>query len=218
MAALLVSIAVMGVLMSMALPAWRHAVQREKEAELIFRGEQYARAIALFQRKNPGAFPPNMDVLVQQKFLRKKYEDPMTEDGEFQILYQASVAGTPQAGARTTVRPGAGGADTTTPPPEPGQPGQPGQPSGFQTATAGPRGGIVGVASKSKERSIRIYNGRTRYNEWHFLFSALTQRPGVGGRPDQSAPPGSQPGGGLRPGPGRPPGGGFGPPQPRPPG
>ena len=38
MAALLVSIAVMGILMSVALPAWRQAARREKEAELVFRG------------------------------------------------------------------------------------------------------------------------------------------------------------------------------------
>ena len=40
----------MAVALSVALPAWRTMTQREKEAELVFRGEQYARAIALFQR------------------------------------------------------------------------------------------------------------------------------------------------------------------------
>ena len=34
MAALLVALAVMAVLMSVALPVWRHEAQREKEAEL----------------------------------------------------------------------------------------------------------------------------------------------------------------------------------------
>ena len=56
MAALLVSLAVMSVLMSVALPAWRHEAQREKEAELVFRGEQYARAIALYRAKTPMPF------------------------------------------------------------------------------------------------------------------------------------------------------------------
>ena len=45
MAALLVALAVMSLMLSMALPVWHHAAQREREAELIFRGEQYARAI-----------------------------------------------------------------------------------------------------------------------------------------------------------------------------
>ena len=51
MVALLVGLSIMAVALSVALPAWRTMTQREKEAELVFRGEQYARAIALFQRK-----------------------------------------------------------------------------------------------------------------------------------------------------------------------
>ena len=39
MAALLVAMAVMAVLMSAALPVWRHEAQREKEEELVFRGQ-----------------------------------------------------------------------------------------------------------------------------------------------------------------------------------
>jgi type II secretory pathway pseudopilin PulG len=98
MAALLVALAVMSVLMSAVLPAWRHQAQREKEAELIFRGEQYVRAISLWERRNgPGARPPNVDVLVQQRYLRKKYQDPMAEDGEFQLLF-AGVNPPPGAG------------------------------------------------------------------------------------------------------------------------
>ena len=96
MAALLVSIGVMMLLMSVAMPVWRHQAQREKEAELIFRGEQYARAVNHYQRKmGPGNFPPSIDVLVQQRFLRKKYKDPMTEDGEFDII---PVGGATQPG------------------------------------------------------------------------------------------------------------------------
>jgi type II secretory pathway pseudopilin PulG len=76
MVALLVAIAVMGVLMSAVLPAWKTAVQREREEELVFRGEQYARSVGLFQRKFAGAFPPSVEVLVQQKFLRRAYRTP----------------------------------------------------------------------------------------------------------------------------------------------
>src|SRR5262249_17996324 len=85
MAALLVSLAVMSVLMMVALPVWPKQAQREKEAELIFRGEQYARAIALYRAKNGNQFPPNIDVLVQGKFLRKKYLDPVTKK-DFDII------------------------------------------------------------------------------------------------------------------------------------
>src|SRR5262249_48410412 len=79
MAALLVGLSVMAVLMSVALPVWKQQSQREKEAELVFRGEQFARAVGLFQRKNgPGTLPPNIDVLVNQRFLRRKFKDPIT--------------------------------------------------------------------------------------------------------------------------------------------
>ena len=67
MAALLVALSVMAILASAAMPSWKQMTQREREAELVFRGQQYARAIGLFQRRaGPGVNPPNLDVLVQQ--------------------------------------------------------------------------------------------------------------------------------------------------------
>ena len=45
-------------------------------------------------------------------------------------------------------------------------------------------GGIMGVVSKSKATSIRVFNGRTHYNEWQFVAVQQTQTPGgvPGGR------------------------------------
>lgn len=221
MVVLLVGIAVMAVLMTAAMPTWRHMAQREREEELIFRGTQYARAIALFQRKYPGAFPPNIQVLLDQKFLRRKYRDPMTADGEFQPLFQNSPGfqGAPGAvspGSQpgsTSGRPGAAGTPTSpaTPPPStttgpPGTAAPPGFPAGGQSgALAGPQGGMVGVVSKSRERSIRIFNGRSRYNEWQFDVSLVTRQvaPGGGGGAAQPGQP-VTPGGGPTPGTGRP--------------
>ena len=60
MAALLVALAVMSLLLSMAMPAWRTLVKREKEEELLFRLKQYAHALALYQRRLPGASPANL--------------------------------------------------------------------------------------------------------------------------------------------------------------
>ena len=73
MVALLVALSIMGIMLSVALPAWNTRARREKETELIFRGQQYARAIALFQRKYGNASPPTIDVLITEHFLRKKY-------------------------------------------------------------------------------------------------------------------------------------------------
>jgi hypothetical protein len=38
-------------------------------------------------------------------------------------------------------------------------------------------GGIAGVASKSENPSIMVYNDRTQYNEWEFIFDSTKQRP-----------------------------------------
>ena len=55
MAVLLMGLSVMAILMTIAMPVWKHDAQREKETELVFRGEQYGRALTLFQRKRgPG--------------------------------------------------------------------------------------------------------------------------------------------------------------------
>ncbi len=187
MAALLVSIAVMGILMSAAMPVWRQTARREKEAELVFRGEQYARAIGLYQRRFAAAFPPSIDVLVEQKFLRRKYRDPMTEDGEFQVLYQASLAANaPGGGSAPSTLSGSG---SQTGPSAP-------------TRSIGPRGGVIGVVSKSEEASIRLYNDRDHYNEWLFVYLATTTQ--VGGVP------GVQQGGAGRGQQGRPQSGQFG--------
>jgi len=86
MAALLVSMSAMCIMISMALPMWRTSIRREREAELVFRGQQYVRAIVLFQRKYHGTFPPTLDVLVHERFLRRRYLDPITND-DFQLLY-----------------------------------------------------------------------------------------------------------------------------------
>lgn len=105
MAAVLVAVAVMGVVMSALLPVWRQQSQREKEAELLFRMQQYALAIDLYRSKNNNQYPPTIDALVQGKFLRKKYKDPMTGD-DFQALY---VGQQPSGGGRGQGAPQTGG-------------------------------------------------------------------------------------------------------------
>jgi len=191
MVALLVALAVMAILLTMAVPVWKTAAKREKEAELVWRASQYVRAILLFRRKYANASPPSVDVLINERFLRKKYKDPMTKDGEFQFVY------------------------ATDQQQQPGQnpPNRPPQLDPRNRGAAG-AGGIVGVVSKSKETSLRVFNGRTKYNEWAFTPETLGIRmQGVGNAPGGPVPGGAAgavgPGG--RPvGPGRAPSGGFG--------
>ena len=39
--------------------------------------------------------------------------------------------------------------------------------------------GIQGVVSKSADKSVKVYNGRTKYNEWAFIHVATSQQAGV---------------------------------------
>jgi type II secretory pathway pseudopilin PulG len=214
MAALLVSLAVMAVLMSVALPVWRHEAQREKEEELVFRGQQYVRAIRLYNTKTQ-TLPASIDQLVQGRYIRKKFKDPVTGEDFVPIPAAGAVPG------QGTVPLGVGASQGRA-----GQPSQPSPPGRGGTAPAGgglgtatqpqalPQststmssssvvpGGMSGVMSKSKQESIRLYQGRNHYNEWAFLF--VNQAPGgiaPGGGRGQPGGPGGQgvpglPGGG----------------------
>ena len=189
MAALLVALAVMAVVLGAAMPTWSHMIRREKEEELIFRGLQYARAINQYQRKFANASPQSLDVLIEQRLLRKKFRDPMATDekGEFQMLYLSSRAGGPQG---TTGRGRAGGIQGGSP--------AAGVGGGIGTGTTystSPSGGIVGVASKNTGTSIKSYKEKTRYNEWQFVGMEMSQQAGgaAGGGPQRGGCPDGSP-------------------------
>ncbi len=204
MAALLVGLSVMSVLMTMAIPTWTHMVKREKEAELIWRGQQYALAVTLFQRKYANTFPPTLDLLVQQKFLRKKYKDPITND-DFQLIPVGRIAQAIQPpGQNNPSTPGGRDGATTATAPAPFAVAQ-GSPTSLGTGSP-PNLGIQGVVSKSKDTSIKIYNGRQKYNEWAFVAVQTVQA--VGSQFPGNVPGGRGPGFGPGGGPqGRGPGG-----------
>ena len=220
MAALLVTVSMMAVIMTALLPVWRQQAQREKEAELAFRGEQYARAIYLFRARNNNQSPPNIDVLVQGKYLRKKYKDPVTGE-DFQPIFGGQQAqqqpgpqgrgGVPQGqGAGPQGRGAAPGGGTN---PQ-GRAGGP-TPTGVGSGLSGAQGvgqagvGLFTVQSKSKAASIRIYRNASHYNEWQFFYNARG-RGGLAGDGAQPGMPGVGPGRGSS-APGRGPGGPFGP-------
>jgi type II secretory pathway pseudopilin PulG len=219
MAALIVAMGIMALMMTVVMPVWKQAARREKEEELVFRGMQYVHAIGLYQRKFANAYPPNLDLLVDQKFLRKKFKDPITND-DFVILPPgAALPGAPVAGGqRGGTQPAGGigsggiggasgpasraGATTTAPQPSASQPSGRGglapigsQPGGIG---GGASAGVAGVTSKSKDQSIRLYNGRNHYNEWAFVYTPQLQAgqtsttpPGVlGGQRGQQQGPG----------------------------
>ncbi len=198
MAGLLVAIGIMSVLMSVAMPAWRTVAKREKEAELLFRGQQYMRAIDLYQRRFPGAYPTELEMLVDQRFLRRLYPDPMTGE-PFRILTQGSSAALGEAtaadeaddeGVRNCLsgRTGRASFGTTfgSRASGIGRRSDDAFGSSFSRASGGPDdelGGIVGVVSRSAEESLIEYNGATRYDQWLFVHVPQAVEAGAAGAP-----------------------------------
>ena len=145
MAGLLVATAVMGVFISIALPAWTQVVLRDRESELVFRGEQYARSIELYQRTFAGAFPPDLETLVEGRFLRKAYGDPLLNNEEFRLIFEGDLNedGTliEEYDSRRRT-------------------------AGQESASAG----LMGVVSRSDKTSVRLYKGESKYNKWLFVY------------------------------------------------
>jgi type II secretory pathway pseudopilin PulG len=189
--------AVMAIAATVAVPHLITQGRREMEEEMIWRGEQYVRAVRLYYRKN-GRFPQSLEDLadskgqVQVRYLRQAYKDPMNkEDGTWRLIYVAPNG--QLIGSVTRVGliefPGAAGpgAAAQRPTPTPGkspreapgglQPLTPGQPSGQVFG-----GNIIGVASKVERASIKSYNGRVVYREWEFIWDP-TKEAGVVGQP-----------------------------------
>lgn len=155
------SITMMMLLMGMAMPTWRYVMQNVREEELLFRGGQIADAIGRYQKKHGNAPPVSLEVLVKGKFLRKAFTDPMTEDGRWRFIRPGEAVGLPSVGG--AVRPGQPG--QPTPSPRAGRGTRPGS-SSSSGAALGP---FIGVASLSKEKSLRVMNGRARYDQWLFI-------------------------------------------------
>src|SRR5271165_6503420 len=93
------------VLIALAVAAPKVAVdlQRDKELELIHRGQQYSRAIRLFYKKFQ-RYPSTLDQLEKTneiRFLRKRYRDPVTGKDEWRLIHygEATVKPTGLFGA-----------------------------------------------------------------------------------------------------------------------
>ena len=175
--ALLVGMTVASILIAAVLPLASAQAQREKEAELIFRGLQYAEGTRVFRRRF-GRYPNSLGELLEVKprSIRKLWKDPMTKDGEWGII---SLEGTPvgeSQGSGTGLKP----RPTPTPTPKP-------TPSPFKSppgAGGGDRTGpVLGVYSKSTERGYRLWEGREAYNEWKFTEASLTSKGRSGSGP-----------------------------------
>ena len=263
--AVLLMMALIIIAASIEIPQIVQQLKRDREEEMIHRGTEYARAVKKYYKKF-GRYPANLEQLDntnQIRFLRKRYKDPLTKDGQWKVLtygdiqsvLNSNTPGTPaaalgaqgqsafgQAAAIASVgTTGAASAQSTAPSPgnivytsstgfDPNSPLSSQQQTGVTGNTAGgfagnsPQGNaqqgnspftntfslgassssntnqqgsaglgsnsaggnqtfgggaIVGVASMSKDPTIRVYNKKKTYNEWQFIYNPIMDQKNV---------------------------------------
>ena len=86
-------VAFMGVGMAYVGEVWHTAAVREREAELLFVGNQYRKAIERYYRSGPAQYPRALADLLKdprkpgvERYLRQAYLDPMTGKNEWGIV------------------------------------------------------------------------------------------------------------------------------------
>jgi len=110
----LMLIALAGLGLAAAGPLWRTDAQREREAELLFVGQQYRQAIQRYYELQPGQpkLPPDVDALLEDRrtlpptrHLRRAWPDPF--GGNMQVIPAADgrgIVGVRSGSARTPLK------------------------------------------------------------------------------------------------------------------
>jgi type II secretory pathway pseudopilin PulG len=111
----LLAMALISLAASVPLRNQQHAMQRDRETELLFIGEQFRQAIASYAAASPGGvpqYPPTLaDLLEDKRFpfvkrhLRRLYADPMTGRPDWELIRdQGAVIGVASRSARTPLK------------------------------------------------------------------------------------------------------------------
>lgn len=179
--AVMLSVAILGIMATVGFPVWSHITLREQEKELIFRGERYALAIKNYQRAHQGAYPSSLEQLIKDvriRYLRRLWVDPVSEQDEpdwglIFLFGNQYVKETGEQVGTKVLKPGA----------KPGQTGQRPSPATKQqkkkddrhlSKLRGPkiakgRGAVVGVYSKVDQEALMMYKGKKNYSDWLFI-------------------------------------------------
>jgi type II secretory pathway pseudopilin PulG len=73
-------------------------IKRDREEEMVHRGQQYVRAIRRYYRKF-GRYPSKIEDLESAnniRFLRRRYKDPMVPNGEWKVLHYGEAKNPPR--------------------------------------------------------------------------------------------------------------------------
>lgn len=146
--ALLAAIVIIGISLGAAGKYWQNVMMRDREEELLFRGEQYRLAIERYFTAFPGRiqYPQNIDDLLKdgrsaagKRHLRQKYKDPITND-EFEVIRDMNK------GNRIT--------------------------GVYSKSNKEP------VRTTGFEGPYKDFEGKKHYNEWKFIFTPQPGPPG----------------------------------------
>jgi type II secretory pathway pseudopilin PulG len=163
MVAVVIFIAILSILIAAVGPSIGAIMRREREEELLFRGKQYARAIALFQKRY-GRYPNTLKEMWEHRprTVRKLWKDPMCDCDDWKILVQGQPDSIPfvDQNVDPSNRPPATYANLMKTP-TPGIGGPQGE-----VQVVGP---IVGVRSKVHKLALREWRGRRYYDQWRFI-------------------------------------------------
>lgn len=160
MVAIVIGMAIMAILLMAVAPSIGTIMKREREQELLFRGKQYARAIALFQKRY-GRLPNELKELYENRprTIRHLFKEPMCNCMDWHVIYQ----GSPDAIVGGQSGPAGGtGLGRPLPTPSPGVFGSTGE-----TKTVGP---IIGVRSNLHQEALTEWRGQKFYDEWRFIM------------------------------------------------
>jgi hypothetical protein len=229
MAGVLVLLAIMLIFSTVVFQSWEEVLRRDYEAEMIFRAEEYVRAIQRF-RKDRGVPPAKLEDMMEpgsrgQYVLRRLYKDPLVKDGKWGLLYagpggevidpnaptppvlspeqldQMGVPETARARKRTEVAQQRGTLDRGHQSgPIGGQPLEDSEVAGGRQLAGLP---VAGVKSLCDDDPFRIYKGQRRYADWLFTYMELERAklPGQKGGPGRGGRRSDQSGGAFdRPG------------------
>lgn len=115
---LMIAVAVMTIMMLGVARNYRRGIIRDREVEMMHRGDQYSRAVKRYYKKN-GTYPNSIEQLEKTnniRYLRKRYKDPMSPDGAWKLVHLTDItlkAGgglTPSAATQTGLGTGSGSA------------------------------------------------------------------------------------------------------------
>jgi len=147
-----------------AAESWDAVIKREREAELIFRGEEYSKAIRDYRKEHGNAWPTKLEQLSElgpkeTRYIRRPYPEPFT--GEWGLL---TLPGGEASGPKAQpVKPSSGGSPNKVV--QPGKAGPPVRKGGKEGLP------ITGVYCPLDEEGFKTYHKEKSYSDW--LFSPL---------------------------------------------